>query len=304
MASLFELMRGRTTLMIAHRITTIRRVDKILVVEERKPDRDGCPRGPARRAGLLRASGQRPARLVRGRRRPQCRVALRRRRGPIARPARARRLRALAVPRWRSQQGPLALPPRPHAFPRRSSPQTRSWPSCPQPPTATRVGAGSRRSRLSSSGSRSRARGCSTGPPKTSRSFLRSVPSAPHSIRTMARYSPCSRESSPRALASLDALPRGIGQARAPSAALRQGRADPADPIPCDPVRARLLARRTPALPGLDLGDPPGLSLELARRRRSRMLSHSPAGRSGHCDQRQPEGQRPGRGGVASRPAR
>jgi ABC-type multidrug transport system fused ATPase/permease subunit len=31
-ASLFALMRGRTTLMVAHRLTTIRRVDKILVV--------------------------------------------------------------------------------------------------------------------------------------------------------------------------------------------------------------------------------------------------------------------------------
>jgi ATP-binding cassette, subfamily B, bacterial len=32
-ASLFALMRGRTTLMVAHRLTTIRRVDKILVVQ-------------------------------------------------------------------------------------------------------------------------------------------------------------------------------------------------------------------------------------------------------------------------------
>jgi len=32
-ASLFALMRGRTTLMVAHRLTTIRRVDTILVVE-------------------------------------------------------------------------------------------------------------------------------------------------------------------------------------------------------------------------------------------------------------------------------
>jgi ATP-binding cassette subfamily B protein/subfamily B ATP-binding cassette protein MsbA len=32
-ASLFALMRGRTTLMVAHRLTTIRRVDKILVVD-------------------------------------------------------------------------------------------------------------------------------------------------------------------------------------------------------------------------------------------------------------------------------
>jgi small subunit ribosomal protein S18 len=32
-ASLFALMRGRTTLMVAHRLTTIRRVDKVLVVD-------------------------------------------------------------------------------------------------------------------------------------------------------------------------------------------------------------------------------------------------------------------------------
>jgi ABC-type multidrug transport system fused ATPase/permease subunit len=32
--SLFELMRGRTTLIVAHRLTTIRRVDKILVVDD------------------------------------------------------------------------------------------------------------------------------------------------------------------------------------------------------------------------------------------------------------------------------
>src|SRR6185436_8901842 len=33
-ASLFELMRGRTTLMVAHRLTTIQRVDHILVIQE------------------------------------------------------------------------------------------------------------------------------------------------------------------------------------------------------------------------------------------------------------------------------
>ena len=33
-ASLFELMRGRTTLMVAHRLTTIQRVDQILVIQE------------------------------------------------------------------------------------------------------------------------------------------------------------------------------------------------------------------------------------------------------------------------------
>jgi ABC-type multidrug transport system fused ATPase/permease subunit len=33
-ASFFELMRGRTTLMVAHRLSTIRRVNKILVIED------------------------------------------------------------------------------------------------------------------------------------------------------------------------------------------------------------------------------------------------------------------------------
>src|SRR6185503_12781992 len=33
-ASLFELMRGRTTLMVAHRLSTIQRVDQVLVIQE------------------------------------------------------------------------------------------------------------------------------------------------------------------------------------------------------------------------------------------------------------------------------
>ena len=42
-ASLFALMRGRTTLMVAHRLTTIRRVDKILVVENGRLTEMGTP---------------------------------------------------------------------------------------------------------------------------------------------------------------------------------------------------------------------------------------------------------------------
>jgi ATP-binding cassette subfamily B protein/subfamily B ATP-binding cassette protein MsbA len=42
-ASLFALMRGRTTLIVAHRLTTIRRVDKILVVENGRLTEMGTP---------------------------------------------------------------------------------------------------------------------------------------------------------------------------------------------------------------------------------------------------------------------
>src|SRR5205085_2578635 len=42
-ASLFELMRGRTTLMVAHRLTTIRRVSRIIVVEEGQLAEMGTP---------------------------------------------------------------------------------------------------------------------------------------------------------------------------------------------------------------------------------------------------------------------
>ena len=74
-ASLFALMRGRTTLMVAHRLTTIRRVDKILVVDDGRVDRDGRPRRPPRRAGLLRAGRRRPARALRPHRTPRSRSA-------------------------------------------------------------------------------------------------------------------------------------------------------------------------------------------------------------------------------------
>jgi ABC-type multidrug transport system fused ATPase/permease subunit len=42
-ASLFALMRGRTTLMVAHRLSTIRRVDKVLVVDNGRLTEMGAP---------------------------------------------------------------------------------------------------------------------------------------------------------------------------------------------------------------------------------------------------------------------
>jgi len=42
-ASFFELMRGRTTLMVAHRLSTIRRVNKILVIENGQVSEFGTP---------------------------------------------------------------------------------------------------------------------------------------------------------------------------------------------------------------------------------------------------------------------
>jgi ATP-binding cassette subfamily B protein/subfamily B ATP-binding cassette protein MsbA len=42
-ASLFDLMKGRTTLMVAHRLTTISRVDKILVLQDGRLIEEGSP---------------------------------------------------------------------------------------------------------------------------------------------------------------------------------------------------------------------------------------------------------------------
>jgi ATP-binding cassette subfamily B protein/subfamily B ATP-binding cassette protein MsbA len=42
-SSLFELMKGRTTLMVAHRLTTISRVDKILVLQDGRLIEEGSP---------------------------------------------------------------------------------------------------------------------------------------------------------------------------------------------------------------------------------------------------------------------
>lgn len=50
-ASLFELMKGRTTLMVAHRLTTIRRVDRVLVLEGGRLTENGRPEELAQQAG-------------------------------------------------------------------------------------------------------------------------------------------------------------------------------------------------------------------------------------------------------------
>jgi ATP-binding cassette subfamily B protein len=50
-SSLFDLMRGRTTLMVAHRLTTIRRVDRVLVVEDGRLTEAGAPEDLLDRAG-------------------------------------------------------------------------------------------------------------------------------------------------------------------------------------------------------------------------------------------------------------
>ena len=50
-ASFFELMRGRTTLMVAHRLSTIRRVNKILVIEDGQVAEFGTPEELLARGG-------------------------------------------------------------------------------------------------------------------------------------------------------------------------------------------------------------------------------------------------------------
>ena len=49
--SIFELMRGRTTMIVAHRLTTIRRVDKILVLEDGRVTEFGAPEELVQRDG-------------------------------------------------------------------------------------------------------------------------------------------------------------------------------------------------------------------------------------------------------------
>ena len=58
--SIFELMRGRTTLMVAHRLSTIRRVDKVLVLEAGRVTEFGSPDELLARGGYFTrvASGQ------------------------------------------------------------------------------------------------------------------------------------------------------------------------------------------------------------------------------------------------------
>ncbi len=51
--SIFNLMRGRTTLMVAHRLSTIRRVDKIVVIEEGRVTECGSPEELQARGGYF-----------------------------------------------------------------------------------------------------------------------------------------------------------------------------------------------------------------------------------------------------------
>jgi ATP-binding cassette, subfamily B, bacterial len=51
--SIFELMRGRTTLMVAHRLSTIRRVDKVLVLEGGRVTEFGSPEELLARGGYF-----------------------------------------------------------------------------------------------------------------------------------------------------------------------------------------------------------------------------------------------------------
>jgi ATP-binding cassette subfamily B protein/subfamily B ATP-binding cassette protein MsbA len=59
-ASIFELMRGRTTLMVAHRLSTIRRVNKVVVLEDGRVTECGSPEELLKRDGYFTrvASGQ------------------------------------------------------------------------------------------------------------------------------------------------------------------------------------------------------------------------------------------------------
>jgi ABC-type multidrug transport system fused ATPase/permease subunit len=59
-ASIFDLMRGRTTLMVAHRLSTIRRVNKVVVMEAGRVTECGSPEELLGRGGYFArvASGQ------------------------------------------------------------------------------------------------------------------------------------------------------------------------------------------------------------------------------------------------------
>jgi ABC-type multidrug transport system fused ATPase/permease subunit len=51
--SIFNLMRGRTTLMVAHRLSTIRRVDKVAVLESGRLTECGSPEELLQRGGYF-----------------------------------------------------------------------------------------------------------------------------------------------------------------------------------------------------------------------------------------------------------
>ena len=239
-ASLFALMRGRTTLMVAHRLSTIRRVDKILVVDNGRLTEMGAPEDLARRAGLLRAGRRRPARALRPHRTPRSRSA-----AP----------RSLC---WRS----------------------RSSAACSRSHLARSFSAASIRRAFSGrpdSGTRLAVPSASLDRPRQAR--IGALEALLQGRDGLAELLPFRPFRSPLAdddveiLALLsghvDQCPRvtgrllgGLGQAPGLAAALR-GALDSGDPIPRDLVRALLLIGRNPALPCLDLGDPLGMSLQL-----------------------------------------
>ena len=184
-ASLFALMRGRTTLMVAHRLTTIRRVDKILVVDNGRLTEMGAPEDLLAEQGYY-------ARVVGGQL-DLCRSSPH---APLALSGFALSLLALALSR-----GLLALPSR--CAP--SSPRPRSGRPSRARPTAARA-----RRRLGRLDGPRQARIGALEVLLHGREGLAELlplrPSAPHSLVTTSRYSPCSLYTSVNAFASPDAF--------------------------------------------------------------------------------------------------
>ena len=182
-ASLFALMRGRTTLTVAHRLSTIRRVDKILVVDGGRLTEMGAP------DDLLAEQGY-YARVVGGHSRSE------------ASPHPPLTLSGAALPllAFPLQHGLFAQPSR-GAFSAASIRPAFSG----RPDSCTRLAVAFATSialaRLALALSRLFCRVA-----MDSRSFFRSAPSVPHSPMTMSRYSPCSRYTSINALGSPDAF--------------------------------------------------------------------------------------------------
>ena len=236
-ASLFALMRGRTTLMVAHRLTTIRRVDKILVVDNGRLTEMGAPEDLLAEQGYY-------ARVVGGQL-----DALGPHRTPRSRSAASRSLC------WRSRS--RAACSRCHL--------ARCF-------LARRLDPGDLLEHARLRHAHGRGLGNLDRPRQVRIGALEVLLQGGHGL---AKLPPLRPFRSPLAhddvemLALLpghvDQCPRvaggllgGVGQAPGFAAAL-QGSLDSGDPVPRDLVRALLPIRRNPALPGLDLGDPLGM---------------------------------------------